>query len=412
MATNSFGCTTLMNGSAEVTPFVPEALELVISATPNPAACETTVEIRSNSDVTDIGSLDFGIEWPAASMDYVSFSPGVLGAPFVFSPIDGLVSYSWSGLGALAANDLIVSAVFRAEGCVVPDVSIDFGSSPPATAFTFEFCDIDLSVSPPGTLTVDFNDNIAPTWTTLTGALDVAVECTDLTALSDANDLFPVADDNCDDDVTDIAKKPGDFVAGGPCPIIGTYTNTWVVTDACNNTSEVYTQVITVRDETNPTASNPTDITGITCINDIPVADPELVIDEADACSTVSVAFQSETDNGGAGCVGDPYILTRVYRVSDACGNFIDVSHTITVVDDVDPEFAACPTASIDLDCNPAAITEAQAIADAGTVTDACGTVDVTAVADAPATNTAGCKWTQTWTVTATDACGNDATCQ
>ncbi|MBK8195312.1 MAG: hypothetical protein IPK76_19630 [Lewinellaceae bacterium] len=60
----------------------------------------------------------------------------------------------------------------------------------------------------------------------------------------------------------------------------------------------------------------------------------------------------------------------------------------------------------------PAAITEAQAIADAGTVTDACGTVDVTAVADAPATNTAGCKWTQTWTVTATDACGNDATRQ
>ncbi|MBK8195308.1 MAG: hypothetical protein IPK76_19610 [Lewinellaceae bacterium] len=63
-------------------------------------------------------------------------------------------------------------------------------------------------------------------------------------------------------------------------------------------------------------------------------------------------------------------------------------------------------------DCKPAAIIEAQAIADAGTVTDACGTVDVTAVADAPATNTAGCKWTQTWTVTATDACGNDATCQ
>ncbi|MBK8195302.1 MAG: hypothetical protein IPK76_19580 [Lewinellaceae bacterium] len=115
-------------------------------------------------------------------------------------------------------------------------------------------------------------------------------------------------------------------------------------------------------------------------------------------------------------------------------------------VDIDDPEFAACPTASIDLDCNPAQrcylpgdvhLTvdvddpnspharrhrstwiatfrhhRGQAIADAGTVTDACGTVDVTAVADAPATNTAGCKWTQTWTVTATDACGNDATCQ
>ncbi|MBK8195321.1 MAG: hypothetical protein IPK76_19675 [Lewinellaceae bacterium] len=77
---------------------------------------------------------------------------------------------------------------------------------------------------------------------------------------------------------------------------------------------------------------------------------------------------------------------TRTVTATDACGNDATCRVTYTWTVDVDdPEFAACPTASIDLDCNPAAITEAQAIADAGTVTDACGTVDVTAVADAPA---------------------------
>ncbi|MBK8195324.1 MAG: HYR domain-containing protein [Lewinellaceae bacterium] len=95
-------------------------------------------------------------------------------------------------------------------------------------------------------------------------------------------------------------------------------------------------------------------------------------------------------------------------RLSQRCYLPGDVHWTVDVDD---PEFAACPTASIDLDCNPVAITEAQAIADAGTVTDACGTVDVTAVPDAPPSNISGCEWTQTWTVTAKDACGNSSAC-
>ncbi len=38
----------------------------------------------------------------------------------------------------------------------------------------------------------------------------------------------------------------------GTCPEAGTYTNTWVVTDDCGNTSNVYTQVITIIDNTAP----------------------------------------------------------------------------------------------------------------------------------------------------------------
>ena len=36
-------------------------------------------------------------------------------------------------------------------------------------------------------------------------------------------------------------------------PQEGTYTNTWTVTDDCGNVSAIYTQVITVEDNTVPT---------------------------------------------------------------------------------------------------------------------------------------------------------------
>ena len=79
--------------------------------------------------------------------------------------------------------------------------------------------------------------------------------------------MFPVATDNCDTDVTNIVKVSGVFVAG-LCPEAGTYTNTWTVTDACGNVSAVYTQVITITDNTSPawtTAASFLDRTPLEC---------------------------------------------------------------------------------------------------------------------------------------------------
>ncbi len=42
-------------------------------------------------------------------------------------------------------------------------------------------------------------------------------------------------------------------MSGATCPEAGTYTNTWTVSDDCGNAVRVYTQTITVTDNTTPT---------------------------------------------------------------------------------------------------------------------------------------------------------------
>ena len=120
------------------------------------------------------------------------------------------------------------------------------------------------------------------------------------------------------------------------CGGSGTITRTWSLSDCSGNTT-THDQIITIEDQTNPTATPPSNITGIKCIADVPAVDLTLVDDEADNCGTPTVTHQGDSNNGGTGCMGNAYIVTRTYRITDDCGNFIDVSHTITVIDDVGP---------------------------------------------------------------------------
>jgi hypothetical protein len=102
--------------------------------------------------------------------------------------------------------------------------------------------------------TITVEDIEAPEWNTSAGDLNRTFDCSNTAGIEAAQQLFPVASDNCDPDVTNIVKTSGDYVPG-VCPQEGSYTNTWVVTDYCGNTSEVYTQVINVEDNTPPTIS-------------------------------------------------------------------------------------------------------------------------------------------------------------
>jgi len=75
-----------------------------------------------------------------------------------------------------------------------------------------------------------------------------------------------------------------------------------------------------------------------------------VVTDEADNCdATPTVAFVSDANNGGAGCTASPYIVTRTYSVTDDCGNSINVTQTITAVDNTNP--TASDPAPINVQC-------------------------------------------------------------
>src|SRR6185369_4540247 len=62
-----------------------------------------------------------------------------------------------------------------------------------------------------------------------------------------------------------------------------------------------------------------------------------------DSCSS-ALTFSQISDSGLVGrCPGT---VTRVYRVTDSCGNYADGTHRITV-DDTIPPVLVCPTNSV-----------------------------------------------------------------
>lgn len=80
-------------------------------------------------------------------------------------------------------------------------------------------------------------------------------------------------------------------------------------------------------DDIAPTASNPAPIQ-VYCSAGIPAPNINAVLDEADNCTANPiVTFIGDSSNGGS----NPEIITRTYRVTDAAGNYTDVTQTITI---------------------------------------------------------------------------------
>ena len=88
-----------------------------------------------------------------------------------------------------------------------------------------------------------------------------------------------------------------------------TLTRNWSISD-CGGNSISYTQVITVRDTTPPTGTAPSDVANLQNAADITVND---------------------TNNGGTGCNGESYILTRTFTLTDCAGNKTELIQTFTV---------------------------------------------------------------------------------
>jgi len=319
------------------------------------------------------------------------------------------------GAGLIAAQALtpgatdacsVVQTPEKTSGAFVPDGVCSLSGTYTNTWTVKDACG--NSAATVYTQVITIIDNAKPTWITPGTLLNTYLECSDGAGITAAQLLLPVATDNCDLSLTAV-KIAGPFVPGAaPCTQAGTYTNTFTVTDDCGNISALYTQIITLEDNTAPTV----------------IAPPVAVISCSALPSTVLTGTATATDNcGGAAsvsysdappvagaCAGTAKIV-RTWTATDACGNSGSATQNIFTQDITAPVINT-PAQNTSVICDGAgnvAARNAWLAAHAGAVaTDDCGTVTWTNNFTALATS---CGST-TVTFTATDGCLNNSTTQ
>ncbi len=226
-------------------------------------------------------------------------------------------------------------------------------------------------------------DTAAPTLVGLPAS--ETVECTAIPAAPTVT-----ATDNCDPTLTVGFSETSNVVEG-----CGTITRTWSVTDTCGNTATA-SQTITVVDTVAPTLLGvPADAT-VECTA-IPAAPIVTATDDCDP--TLTVGF-SEASNVVEGCG----TITRTWAVTDTCGNTVTARQTITVVDTLAPSIT-CASVASPIECPATPSFPAPA------VTDLCDPSLLVTFADVTTPGSCPQAYSVTRTWTATDTCGNVATC-
>ncbi len=218
--------------------------------------------------------------------------------------------------------------------------------------------------------------------------LDAAIEC----GASEPSEL-PTATDTCDPMprlTVSTTSRPGS------CAGESFLTRVFIASDACGNTRTA-SQLITVRDRTAPMfAGVPPGLT-IECGAEEPTGLPTA----SDACDdSPSITVVSKAVPGA--CVGES-ILTRIFTVTDACGNSSTASQVVTVRDRTRPRLVSVPR-NVTIDCGSAEPTTMPQ------ATDACDTAPVVSVVRSEAAGACAGAVMITRVFTATDACGNTAT--
>ncbi len=248
------------------------------------------------------------------------------------------------------------------------------------------------------TQTIVVNDQTGPvitaTGTTLT------LGCNPSAAMINAALGTATAVDNCGGMVT-ITPTDGQITSNG-CQ--RTQTRTFTAVDACGNAATPVTRTVTwTMDNVAPVIMATGTTLTLGCNPTAAQINAALGTATAtDACGNVTL---TPTD-GPVVSNGCGRSQTRTWNATDACGNpAIPVTRTVTWTFDITPPvFTFCPPGS-DLGCNPRIIPAAGV----AVATDACGNVMITDALGTIQTN--GCQRSQTRTYTATDGCGNTATC-
>ncbi len=214
------------------------------------------------------------------------------------------------------------------------------------------------------TLTI-FPDTISPA---ASPPDDYIVNCISQIELPNSNEITQ-SSDNCS--VSEIIHLQ-DTLVGTACEQV--LQRTYRVSDASGNFIDVMQQIFII-DTIAPTGAAPSD-TLVSCSSQVPEVDTLSVLDANDNCSNVTIIYLSDVSNG-ASC---PEIITRTYRLIDACGNFSDVQQIITVLDTIPPYVQI--TDSTLINCEAALPEPNIAIFDNYTITENCSIESIVFLSD------------------------------
>ncbi len=191
-----------------------------------------------------------------------------------------------------------------------------------------------------------------------------------------------------------------DETLAGNCNMPTTVTRHWTATDVCGN-STIAQQTITIQpDQTPPSfAALPEPITMSCAQGAMPDFATPVVTDNCASGTALTITHLDTWSNGGnLNCASQT--VTRTWTATDACGNAVTASQSMTIVDDVAPVFTSVPAGQA-IGCNDPV--EFGSV----TVTDGCSSFTI-ATANNIIPSACSQQHIRTWT--ATDACGNSIT--
>ena len=221
--------------------------------------------------------------------------------------------------------------------------------------------------------------------------------------------------DNCMSDVTvswvELSSSNGDDEIG--CFDV---EREYTFTDGCGNASTAI-QLVTVFDVEAPVMDELSGTLAESYFNENGLeihAEVTLMCGEelpaapgaTDACSSVEVTF--EDTFGGYGCTGEMHFF-RTYTATDACGNDVSATMSVSYGDVIAPTFTAPADVTLECDTDLSDLSLAGDVLDAA---DVCSADIIIAYSDEVSTTDGSCiannRIERTWTVT--DGCGNAAT--
>jgi hypothetical protein len=341
--------------------------------------------------------------------------PVCLGSSNNFSAPSGMTTYNWS----ISGNGTIFGSSSSQNVTVIAGIICNVPFTLILTITNSNGCTSTCQTI------VNVNDTTAPTITgTLTATnvegcgVSAAPAAVTTVAALEALTGNPAISDNCTADGSLVVSSTQSST--GTCPIV--ITRVYTITDACGNFSTI-NHTINVDDNTNPTITGTITTTNVEgCgVSAAPAAVTTVAALEAltgnpaisDNCTADASLVVSSTQSSTGTC---PIVITRTYTITDACGNFSTINHTINVDDNTNPTITGTITTTNVEGCGvsaaPAAVTTVaalEALTGNPSITDNC-TSDGSLVVSSTQTSTGTCPIVITRVYTITDACGNFST--